>query len=123
KAAKSDIPPIQPVDPTQLQRLPLSFAQERVWFFEQLEPGTAVYNLPRAVSIRGELNLDQLEHACNLIIARHENLRTIFPSRHGQVQQVILESLNFKLQRIDLSHYQTKEQREARAKEICQTDV
>ena len=49
-AGKSEIPPIRPVDRTQFDRLPLSFAQERLWFLNQLEPDSAGYNVPGAVS-------------------------------------------------------------------------
>ncbi len=81
KAKKSDVPAIRPVDRKKLEHLPLSFAQERVWFFEQLEPGSGRYNVPVAVTVSGELNISQLEQAFNLIIARHENLRTVFSAR------------------------------------------
>jgi amino acid adenylation domain-containing protein len=123
KAAKSVIPPIPPVDRAQFERLPLSFAQERLWFFEQLQPGTNRYNLPVAVTISGGLDIDQLDQAFNLIIARHESLRTVFPSQEGQVQQLIMDSLNFKLERIDLSHYTNKEVLHSKAKEICQKEA
>ncbi len=123
QARKSDIPPIRPIDRTKMGRLPLSFAQERIWFIQQMEPDTAGYNLPGAVTIRGELDISQLEQAFNLIIARHENLRTVFPSPEGQPQQQILESLDFKLERIDLSGYESREERDNRAKEICQAEA
>jgi acyl carrier protein len=123
EAEKSDIPPIQPVDRAQFDRLPLSFAQERLWFINQLEPDSAVYNLPGAVTIRGELDINQLEQAFNLIIARHENLRTLFPSQDGQAQQLILDRVDFKLERVDLSHYEIREARDNKAKKICQTDA
>src|SRR5207249_6226069 len=71
---------IRPVDRTRFERLPLSFAQERLWFVNELEPDGPGYNIPRAVTIRGELDIRQLEQAFNRIIARHETLRTVFPS-------------------------------------------
>ncbi|MBZ5509491.1 MAG: amino acid adenylation domain-containing protein, partial [Acidobacteriia bacterium] len=123
KAKKSDVPSIRPVDRKKIEQLPLSFAQERVWFFEQLEPGSGRYNVPVAVTVSGELNINQLEQAFNLIIARHENLRTVFLSQEGQAQQLILDSLDFKLERIDLSHSTNKEELHGRAKEICRTDA
>ena len=121
-ADRSERPSIQPVDRASLGRLPLSYSQERVWFFEQLEPGSARYNAPIAVTIGTELDVDQLDRAFNLIIARHENLRTMFPSQNGQARQAILDRLDFKLERIDLSQHR-KEERDRKAKEICQTDV
>ncbi len=89
----------------------LSFAQERLWFINQLDPNSAGYNLPLAVTINGELDINHLEQAVNLVIERHENLRTVFPSHEGQAQQVILENLDFKLERIDLSHSGNKGER------------
>ncbi|HKO57468.1 MAG TPA: amino acid adenylation domain-containing protein [Thermoanaerobaculia bacterium] len=119
-AAKSDIPPIRPVDRSRLGRLPLSFAQERLWFFDQLEPGSVRYNITTAVTITGALDVDQVEEACNLIIARHENLRTVFPSEDGQAHQLILGEVSFELERADLSNY---DDRDARAKETCRADA
>ena len=121
KAGKSDIPPLRPVDRSQYERLPLSFAQERLWFINQLEPDSIAYNLPIGVTIRGELDINHLDQALNLIIARHENLRTLFPSQDGQAQQLILDSLDFKLERTDLSHYENREERDKEAKRLCQT--
>jgi len=120
---KSEIPAIRPVDRRKLERLPLSFAQERLWFLNQLEPDSAGYNIPGAVTIHGELDIDQLEQAFNLTIARHESLRTVFPSEEGQARQLILESLEFRLERIDLSYHPTQEERDRQAKEICRTEA
>jgi len=116
----SDTRRIQCVDLTKFERLPLSFAQERVWFFHQLEPDSAGYNVAVAVVLNGELDIDHLNAAFNLVIARHENLRTLFPSHDGQGQQLILDRLDFKLEHIDLSH---DEERDRKAKKICQADA
>ena len=123
KAEKSEIPPIQPVDRAQFDRLPLSFAQERLWFINQLEPDSPGYNVPGAAAIQGELDIDQLEQAFNLIIARHENLRTLFPSQEGLAHQQILDLVDFKLERIDLGHYTDKNARDNEAKQLCRTDA
>jgi amino acid adenylation domain-containing protein len=123
QAANNTIPPIRPVDRAQLERLPLSFAQERLWFIHQLDPGSAGYNIPGAVIIHGELNVGQLEEALNLVIARHENLRTVFPSQDGQAQQRILDKLDFRLERIDLSHYPNIDEKQRVAKEICHQEA
>ncbi|HEX8617331.1 MAG TPA: amino acid adenylation domain-containing protein, partial [Thermoanaerobaculia bacterium] len=123
RAEQSDIPPIRPVDRSELERLPLSFAQERLWFLNQLEPGSAGYNVPGAVVISGELDVDRLEDAFNLIIARHENLRTVFPSEGGRARQRILERLDFALERLDVSHYETRQSREEAAGELCRADA
>jgi amino acid adenylation domain-containing protein len=120
---KDDNRTIRPVDRTQFERLPLSFGQERVWFFEQLEQGSARYNLPMTFMVNGGLDINDLDQAFNLIIARHEILRTVFPSQEGQAQQLILNSLDFKLERINLSQYQTKAECNSKAREICQADA
>src|SRR5690242_3514781 len=68
---------------------PLSFAQERLWFLNQLESNTALYNIPMALRCRGPLNLAALERALNEIVRRHEVLRATFTNEAGQpVQQI-----------------------------------
>ena len=131
RRGKSKVAAIQPVDRTQLERLPLSFAQERLWFIHQMEPESAGYNLPGAVRISGELDVEQLEEAFNVIVGRHENLRTVFPSEEGQARQQILEKVDFKLERFDLSDEDagdgkgegSEEERQGRAKAICQKEA
>ncbi|MCA1585300.1 MAG: condensation domain-containing protein, partial [Acidobacteria bacterium] len=59
-------------------RAPLSFPQQRLWWLDQLEPGNSTYNVPRAIRMRGALNVDALEYALDTIVARHESLRTTF---------------------------------------------
>ena len=88
------------------ENLPLSFAQERLWFVDQLDPGSAEYNLPIAVNIEADLDLDKVEKALKMIISRHESLRSIFPSKDGTVEQHILEEIDFSLTRVDLSAYE-----------------
>jgi acyl carrier protein len=67
----------------------LSFAQQRLWFLEQLEPGSSLYNCPGAAHLRGPLDVKALERSLNDIIVRHESLRTTFASVEGQPVQVI----------------------------------
>jgi amino acid adenylation domain-containing protein len=81
---------------------PLSFAQERIWFLEQLEPGAA-YNLPGAVRIQGPLNAAVLERALDEVVRRHESLRTVFPSVDGRPVQRVLPHTGFILPIDDLS--------------------
>ncbi|GCE22082.1 non-ribosomal peptide synthetase [Dictyobacter kobayashii] len=73
--------------------LPLSFAQERMWFLDQMEPGNAFYNISIAIRLRGALQPDVLERCFNTIIERHESLRTTFARENGQVKQVITPQL------------------------------
>ncbi|MCG8312565.1 MAG: amino acid adenylation domain-containing protein, partial [Pseudomonadales bacterium] len=60
------------------QRLPLSFAQQRLWLLDKIEPGSVAYNVPLAVEIRGSLDVSALQQAFNSLVARHEVLRTSF---------------------------------------------
>src|SRR5581483_4923557 len=71
------------------QPLPLSFAQQRLWFLDQLQPNNPLYNIPWALRVRGELNVAALESSLNALIARHETLRTTFQSDGDQPVQVI----------------------------------
>ncbi|HEY0736956.1 MAG TPA: condensation domain-containing protein, partial [Herpetosiphonaceae bacterium] len=82
--------------------LPLSFAQQRLWFLDQLEPGSPAYNVPVAVKILGRLDPEALEHSLNALVARHEILRTTFASQGGQPIQVILPQQSLALERHDL---------------------
>ena len=68
---------------------PLSYPQQRLWFFDQLVPGSNAYNLGFGFRIKGPLDLRALEHAINLIIARHDVLRATFPAVEGQATQII----------------------------------
>ncbi|HSL71196.1 MAG TPA: condensation domain-containing protein, partial [Longimicrobiales bacterium] len=77
--------------------LPLSFAQQRLWFLDQLQPGVTAYNIPGALRLRGALNLTALEQSLNEIIARHETLRTVFSVVDGQPVQWIRSSLTISI--------------------------
>src|SRR5262249_14337527 len=68
---------------------PLSFAQQRLWFLNQLEPNSPAYNIPSAAPLRGNLNVAALERTINEIVRRHEVLRTIFVTVDGQPRQVV----------------------------------
>ena len=93
-------------------RLPLSFAQQRLWFIDQLEPGSAIYNIPGAMRLEGRLDLDVLEKVINEIVRRHETLRTKFEAEDGVPVQVIDEWKPWKLEVIDLKNL-PREEREA----------
>ncbi|HYR06905.1 MAG TPA: condensation domain-containing protein, partial [Longimicrobium sp.] len=82
---------------------PLSFAQERLWFLDRMEPGNAFYNLPTAVRMRGALDAVALERALGEIVRRHEALRTVFGEADGSPVQVIAPFGGFALPVEDLS--------------------
>jgi hypothetical protein len=81
---RAQITPRRPGEPP-----PLSFAQERLWFMDQLAPGTPFYNIACPLRIRAPLNAPALERALNALVARHESLRTTFPAPGGQPMQAI----------------------------------
>jgi len=69
--------------------LPLSFAQQRLWFLDRLEPGKATYNIPVAFRLVGALDMSLLERCLSELVARHESLRTVFTATEGRPTQVI----------------------------------
>jgi hypothetical protein len=93
-------PPV--VRATRGEEIPLSFAQQRLWFIDQLEPGKAVYNVIAAVRLVGPLNVAALEESFNEIERRHETLRTSFTSIGGRPIQTILPAESAVLRTIDL---------------------
>jgi len=82
---------------------PASFAQQRLWFLDQLEPGTAAYNLPRAFRIIGPLDVEVLTRAFQMVVQRHASLRTVFDSVDGEARQVVLSDVDVSIPTIDLS--------------------
>jgi len=104
------VPPIQalPLDRT----IPLSFAQQRLWFLQQLDPRSTEYNITTARKFIGPLNISALEQSLAEIIHRQASLRTTFPVIAGQPIQSIAPSIPFSLTTIDLAAF-TDEEREA----------
>jgi non-ribosomal peptide synthetase component F len=94
--------------------LPASFAQDRLWFLDQLEPGTAAYNLVRAFRINGPLNVNALTSAIGAVIERHESLRTIFESVDGEARQVVLSDVDVQVPILNLADLpESEREREA----------
>jgi amino acid adenylation domain-containing protein/non-ribosomal peptide synthase protein (TIGR01720 family) len=81
--------------------LPLSFAQQRLWFLDQLGAGVA-YSIPWAWRLDGSLHVAALEASLNEIVRRHEALRTTFPARDGRAEQVVAPELRVPLPVVDL---------------------
>ena len=96
-------PPITPVDRS--GPLPASFAQQRLWFLDQLEPGQPTYNIPTAVRLVGDLDVAALEAAIAEIVRRHEALRTTFRADGGIPFQVIAGPRAVPLSIVDLTHF------------------
>ncbi|MBL1175482.1 amino acid adenylation domain-containing protein [Pantanalinema sp. GBBB05] len=115
QAIQLPIAKIQPI--TRNQRLPLSFAQQRLWFLDQLVPNSSFYNIPQALRLQGELNLAALEQSLNAIVQRHEALRTTFVVVDAQPVQVIAPELNVELSVVDLRSLATVD-REAKGLQL-----
>ncbi|MBZ4423313.1 non-ribosomal peptide synthetase, partial [Myxococcus sp. RHSTA-1-4] len=94
--------------------LPLSFAQQRLWFLDQLIPGDAQYNLPAALRFQGTLDVPALERAFEELVLRHESLRTTFQGTAEGAVQVIHPPTALPLTRVDLTDL-PEERREAEA--------
>jgi amino acid adenylation domain-containing protein len=84
--------------------VPLSFAQQRLWFLDQLEPDNPLYNVPTALRLSGKLNVELLRRSLDAIVARHEALRTTFVPLDGSPVQVIGAYRRVELTVIDLAH-------------------
>ncbi|HEX8116078.1 MAG TPA: amino acid adenylation domain-containing protein, partial [Pyrinomonadaceae bacterium] len=97
--------------------LPVSFAQQRVWFIEQLEPGSAAYNIPLALRLTGRLDMAAMEATLEEVVRRHESLRTTFAAREGRPVQVIHAPRKVFLRPFDLSG-EEEGVREARTREL-----
>jgi non-ribosomal peptide synthetase component F/acyl carrier protein len=89
--------------------LPLSFAQQRLWFIDQLEPGSSFYNIPAAVRMTGNLDIEALEETLTEVVRRHEVLRTSFPTADGKPRQVIAPAAPLTLEVEELGHLPQQE--------------
>jgi|GEM_PF-628006 len=87
EGALPEAPPLLPV--TGDGEYPVSFAQARLWFVHQLDPESASYNIPVALSVRGEVFVAALERALSEVVRRHAALRTVFATRAGEPVQVV----------------------------------
>ncbi len=111
--------PIKAVSRT--RPVPLSYAQQRLWFLDQLIPNSHHYNMLRALRLHGTLNIAALERSLNEVIRRHESLRTCFEQLNGESVQRIEVSIQLKLELIDLSNLPDDE-RERRGNEIARQE-
>ncbi|WP_333783615.1 condensation domain-containing protein, partial [Nostoc sp. 'Peltigera malacea cyanobiont' DB3992] len=112
---KLEISPIERVPRNEV--LPLSFAQQRLWFLDQLDPSNPFYNISSAILLKGSLNVPILEQSFQEIVQRHEALRTSFINVNGEPVQVIAPVLNITLPVLDLQKL-SLEEREAEARRL-----
>jgi hypothetical protein len=82
---------------------PLSFAQQRLWFLDQYEKDSPLYNVPLALRLRGKLDVAALRSALQSVVARHEALRTVFTVVDGIPRQVVTDPGSPSLALLDLS--------------------
>ncbi len=91
------------VFPERPSRIPLSFAQQRVWFLGELDLGLTAYNECEILKLNGELDPNALQTALSQMVSRHEMLRTCFRTENGEPYQVVIEDTNVVLERVDLT--------------------
>ena len=112
-------PPLERV--TTLEQLPLSYAQQRLWFLDQLVPNNNAYNIPVAYRVRGPINTSVLEQSINETVKRHESLRTNFVNVDGEPIQVIAPERTHELQLISLENFAPAE-RESVVQQLALTE-
>ena len=101
--------------------LPLSIAQRNFWYTNQLSPGTTEYIMPIMLSLRGPLNVDTLSKSLNLLLERHESLRTLIRYDEGRLIQDIKKDIQVEMGLVDLISYPPRE-REKTAMKIFQEE-
>ncbi|NVJ28107.1 amino acid adenylation domain-containing protein, partial [Myxococcus sp. AM011] len=115
------LPPLAPV--ARSGDLPLSFAQQRLWFLDRLQPDSPFYNIPTALQVNGELHTDALTRALHELVRRHESLRTSFVTRaDGEPAQRILTDVEFSLAHVDLGHLE-ESARDAEAQRLATAEA
>lgn len=102
----------------QTDSLPLSFAQQRLYFLNTYEPDNPSYNMPSALRLTGQLDCDALERSIGEVIRRHEVLRTTFSLRESKPVQCVAQPPQFCLQQTDLTQHQL-DQRELLARQLA----
>ena len=101
---------------------PVSFGQERIWFLNQLVPGTPVHNIPFAVPLDCLPDITVLEQTLNEIVRRHDTLRTTFATANGEPTQVIAKTLKLSLPVVDLTQL-ARPDRDAEAQRILSEEA
>ncbi|MDB6028676.1 MAG: amino acid adenylation protein [Verrucomicrobiales bacterium] len=85
------------------EQIPLSFAQQRLWFLDQLRPNSSLYNVPTAVRIKGFLNIQALQDSLETLVKRHEILRTVYDTSGESPIQIIKDRFSVALPVFDLN--------------------
>jgi len=119
-AGTAAAPPLDRVPRT--EEMPLSFAQQRLWLVDRLEPGSAAYNMAGALRLRGPLDRDALRASLDALVERHEALRTTFPERDGEPVQAIHPAAPVALEETDLGSLPETE-REAEAERLASEEA
>ncbi|NEP44904.1 MAG: non-ribosomal peptide synthetase, partial [Okeania sp. SIO2H7] len=107
-ASRQELAPIQPV--SRDGELPLSFAEQRLWFLDQLQEGSVTYNEQEGLRLSGSLEIEALQAAIQEIVRRHESLRTNYREVDGYPVRVIAPELELKMPVVDLQHLPPEEQ-------------
>src|SRR6185369_9818538 len=114
---KVTAPPLLPA--SREQELPLSYAQQRLWFLDQLAPGSLAYNIPLAVRLKGRLEVEALQRTLDEVVRRHEVLRTTFVEVNGAPVQVVAPAGQLPMPVLDLSELEEAE-REVEARQAAE---
>ncbi|HEX7240433.1 MAG TPA: condensation domain-containing protein, partial [Longimicrobiaceae bacterium] len=121
EGAGVQVPPIVRV-PRDGTPLPLSFAQARLWFIDQLDPGSTTYNMPYPLRLRGALDVRALAAALTEMVRRHETLRTVFQAAGGEPVQIVLPAAPVPLPTVDLRAL-SPEAREVGTRRLAEEDA
>ena len=119
-AGREPAPPIVRV--SREDELPLSFAQQRLWFLQQLEPNSPAYNIPLTIRLSGRLDVNALERSLTEVVRRHEVLRTSFATVDGRPVQAIAQAEPVPLPVTDLQHL-PREEREAETLRLASAEA
>src|SRR5687768_18236675 len=101
---------------------PLSFAQQRLWFLDKLQPDSAAYNVPTVVRLRGPIDLEPFKKGLDMVVERHESLRTTFEGNDDSPAQKINPPSSVNLRFIDLTGRSASEQK-AEADRITSEEI
>lgn len=104
---------IKAVSQNDKKNIPLSYAQQRLWFMEKLSPESAIYHLCSTIKIEGLLQIEVLKECFNKVVQRHEILRTVFAEKDGNPIQVILPEISVDFEVISLSNLDEIEKKDA----------